>query len=165
MEYCYSGTESLWYGSWNRHVCRKGKCAADRPPPPRSTGVNPRRKQSCCSPSCLWSQAQWDTSDLDNFPNLGWLTIGHRCICMWSWTETTCSRLTTGNWLSFLLYGLPMQHRFGLVVVGCIEDFRRFSGVSAISRLGSRRLPVSEIQVARPGIEPRTSCKPHRFRI
>ena len=86
MEYCYSGTESLWYGSWNRHVCRKGKCAADLTS--RSTGVNPSRKQRCCSPSCLWSQAQGDTSDPDNSPNLGyWLTIRHRCICMWSWTE------------------------------------------------------------------------------
>ena len=63
MEYCYSGTESLWYGSWNRHVCRKGKCAADRHS--RSTGVNPSRKQRCCSPSCLWSQAQRDSSDPD----------------------------------------------------------------------------------------------------
>ena len=65
MEYCYSGTESLWYGSWNRHVCRKGKCAADRHS--RSTGVNPSRKQRCCSPSCLWSKAERDTSDPDNF--------------------------------------------------------------------------------------------------
>ena len=86
MGYCYSGTESLWYGSWNRHVCRKGKSAADRHS--RSTGVNPSRKQRCCSPSCLWSQAQRDTSDPDNSQNLGyWLTIRHRCICMWSWTE------------------------------------------------------------------------------
>ena len=86
MEYCYSGTERLWYGSWNRHVCRKGKFAADRHS--RSTGVNPSRKQRCCSPSCLWSQAQRDTSDPDNYQNLGyWLTIRHRCICMWSWTE------------------------------------------------------------------------------
>ena len=87
MEYCYSGTESLWYGSWNRQVCGKGKGAADRPS--RSTGVNPsRNKQRCCSPSCLWSQAQWDTSDTDNSQNLGyWLTIRHRCICKWRWTE------------------------------------------------------------------------------
>ena len=86
MEYCYSGTESLWYGSWNRHVCRKGKCAADRHS--RSTGVNPSRKQRCCSPSCLWSQAQRDTFDPDNSQSLGyWLTIRHRCICMWSWTK------------------------------------------------------------------------------
>ena len=41
-------------------------------------------------------------------------------------------------------------------LVGCIEDLRHFSGISAISRLGSRR--ISEIQMARPGIEPRTSC-------
>ena len=86
MQYCYSGTESLWYESWNRHVCRKGKCAADRHS--RSTGVNPSRKQRYCFPSCLWSQAQRDTSDQDNSQNLGyWLTIRHRCICMWSWTE------------------------------------------------------------------------------
>ena len=86
MEYCYSGTESLWYGMWNRHVCRKGKCAADRHS--RSIGVNPSRKQRCCSPSCLWSQAQRDTFDPDNSQSLGyWLTIRHRCICMWSWTE------------------------------------------------------------------------------
>ena len=54
MKYCYSGTESLWYGSCNRYVCRKGKCAADRPS--RWTEVNPGRKQRCCSPSCLWSR-------------------------------------------------------------------------------------------------------------
>ena len=64
----------------------KGKCAADRHS--RSTGVNPGRKQRCYSPSCLWSQVQRDTSDTDNSQNLGyWLTIRHRCICMWSWTE------------------------------------------------------------------------------
>ena len=43
MEYCYTGTERLWCGSWNRHVCRKGKCVADRQS--RSTRVNPNRKQ------------------------------------------------------------------------------------------------------------------------
>ena len=41
---------------------------------------------------------------------------------------------------------------------GCIEDLRRFSGNSAISRLGSRRLLIPEIQVVRRGIEPPTSC-------
>ena len=41
--------------------------------------------------------------------------------------------------------------------VGCLDDLRRFSGISAISRLGSRRWPISEIVVARPAIEPRTS--------
>ena len=50
MEYCYSGTESLWYGSWNRHVCRKGKCAADRYS--RSTGVNPKLHTCTSLPSC-----------------------------------------------------------------------------------------------------------------
>ena len=86
MEYCYSGTESLWYGSWNRHVCRKGKFAAARRS--RSTGVNPSRKQRCCSLSCLWSQAQRDTFDPDNSQSLGyWLTIRHQCICIWSLTE------------------------------------------------------------------------------
>ena len=86
MEYCYSGTESLWYGSWNRHVCRKGKCAADRHS--RSTGVNPSRKQRCCPPLCLWYHAQRDTFNPDNSQSLGyWFTIRHRCICMWSWTE------------------------------------------------------------------------------
>ena len=38
-------------------------------------------------------------------------------------------------------------------LVGCIEDLRRFSGISAISRL-----EATEIQVARRGIEPRTCC-------
>ena len=86
MECCCSRTGSLWYGSWNRHVCRKGKCASDRPF--RSTGVNPSRKQKWCSLPCFWSQVQRDTSDPDNSENLGyWLTIRHRCICMWSWTE------------------------------------------------------------------------------
>ena len=68
MEYCYSGTESLWYGNWNRHV----KCAADRHS--RSTGVNPSMKQRCCSESCLWSQAQRDTFGPDKFSK-SWLLI------------------------------------------------------------------------------------------
>ena len=46
-------------------------------------------------------------------------------------------------------------------LVDCIEDYnyvlRYYSDISAISRLGSRRLPISEIVAARPGIESRTS--------
>ena len=72
--------------SWNRHVCRKGKCTAVGPS--RSTGVNLSRKQRCCFPSYLLSQGQRDISDQDYSQNLGyWLTIRHQCICMWSWTE------------------------------------------------------------------------------
>ena len=43
--------------------------------------------------------------------------------------------------------------------VGCIEGLRRFSGISAISRPGSRRymLPISEIVAAIQGIEPGTT--------
>ena len=86
MECCCSETESLWYGSWNRHVCRKGKCASDHPY--RSTRENPSRNQWCCSRLCFLSQVQRDTSDPDNSQNLGyWLIIRHRCICMWSWIE------------------------------------------------------------------------------
>ena len=81
MEYCYSETDSLWYGSWNCHFCRWGKCAADLHS--RLTGVNPLRKQRCC-----FSSYRRDTSDPNNYQNLGyWFTIRHRCICMWSWTE------------------------------------------------------------------------------
>ena len=43
-------------------------------------------------------------------------------------------------------------------LVGCFEDIRRLSSISVISRLGSRRKPISEIVVARSGIEPRASC-------
>ena len=83
MEYCYSGTESLWYRNWNCHVCPKRKCTADR-----SIGVNPSRKQGCYSLSCLWFQAQQDTSDTDISQNLDyWLTIRHRCIYMRSLNE------------------------------------------------------------------------------
>ena len=86
MEYCYSGKDSLWHGSWNHHVCRKGKCAADRPY--LSTGVDPRRNQRWCFQSCLLSQAQLDTSDQDNYQSLdNWLTVFHRCIDMWRWIE------------------------------------------------------------------------------
>ena len=52
MEYCYSGKESLLYGSWNRHIFMKGKYKADYPF--RSTGVEPRREQRCCSQSCIY---------------------------------------------------------------------------------------------------------------
>ena len=73
-------------GVWIVTFVVKGNCADDRLS--RSTRVNPSRRQTCCSTSCLWSQAQWDTSDPDYSQNLGyWLTIRHRYICMWSWTE------------------------------------------------------------------------------
>ena len=43
-------------------------------------------------------------------------------------------------------------------LVACFEDKRRFSDISAISRLRSNRKPISEIVAARPGIKPLTSC-------
>ena len=43
-------------------------------------------------------------------------------------------------------------------LVGCFEDLCRFSDISAILQLGSRRKPISDIVAARPGIELRTSC-------
>ena len=42
--------------------------------------------------------------------------------------------------------------------LGYFEDLRRFNNLSVILLLGSRRCPISEIQVVRPGIEPRTPC-------
>ena len=60
------------------------------------------------------------------------------------------------NWQWICLYGFCASLLGWLV--GCIEDLRRFSGISAIPRLGSRRYPISEFQVARRGIEPWTSC-------
>ena len=69
---------------------------------------------------------------------LSWLSSRTRCseyiICSKSFTKSS-------KWL-----------------IGCFEDLRRFSNISAISRLGSRRLPISEIVAARQGIEPHTSC-------
>ena len=41
--------------------------------------------------------------------------------------------------------------------VGCFEDLLCFCDISAISRLWNRRYPISEIVVARPGMEPQTS--------
>ena len=38
LEYCYSGTDNLWCGNWNRHVCHKWNREVDRPS--RSTEVN-----------------------------------------------------------------------------------------------------------------------------
>ena len=58
--FCYPGTENLWYGNWNRHVCHKRKHEVDRPS--RSTKVNLGKMQKCCSLSCLWSQVQRDTT-------------------------------------------------------------------------------------------------------
>ena len=40
-------------------------------------------------------------------------------------------------------------------LVGCIEDLRPFSNISAILQLGSRRPPVPKIVVSRLGIKPR----------
>ena len=42
-------------------------------------------------------------------------------------------------------------------LVGYFEDLHPISDISAISRLGSRRKPISEIVAARPEIEPRIS--------
>ena len=47
-----------------------------------------------------------------------------------------------------------------IYLVGCIEDLCHLSGISAISRLRSRRKPIFEIVAARPGIESQTSCSP-----
>ena len=41
--------------------------------------------------------------------------------------------------------------------VGLIKVLRRFNVISVISRLGSGKYPISEIIVARPGLEPRSS--------
>ena len=69
---------------------------------------------------------------------LSWLSLRTRCseykICSKSFAKSS-------KWL-----------------VGCFEDLRRFSNISAISRLGSRRKPISEIEAVRAGIEPHTSC-------
>ena len=48
------------------------------------------------------------------------------------------------------------EANIGWLVV--LRILRRFSGISATSRLGSRRWPIYEIQRARPGIELRTPC-------
>ena len=63
MEYCYSGTEMLWYENWTRHVCYM--------------------KQKCGPMSCLDFQF-WP----GNSQTLGCLwTKYHRYNCMWKWTE------------------------------------------------------------------------------
>ena len=57
--------------------------------PFRSTGVNPGKKQKCCSLSCLWFRVQRYTSGPGNSQTLGCLwTKHHRCTYMWNWTET-----------------------------------------------------------------------------
>ena len=81
MEWCFSGTESLLYGNWNLHTCREGKCKVDHPY--RLTGTNTSRKQKCCSPSCLWSQAQGIHLGKKI---LEFWTTRHRCICIYMWT-------------------------------------------------------------------------------
>ena len=135
MEYCYSGTESLWYGSWNRHVCRKGKCAADRHS--RSTGVNPSRKQRCCSPSCLWSQAQRDTFDQDHSHSPGyWLTIRHRCICMWSWTE--------------MLFFFPVESKY--CMNSASYEYRNMS-----ARRGAQFVPIGMPTISWKTFPPKTT--------
>ena len=102
MEYCYSGTGSLWYGSWNRHVCRKGKFAADRHS--WSTGVNPSRKQRCCSPSCLWSQAQRDTSDPDNSQKDVSPAFHYMCVC---WQDNSLHAIIHNFYYAyFMLYDI-----------------------------------------------------------
>ena len=57
-----NGKFVIW--KWIFLCFRKGKCEVDGPS--RSIGANPSWKQDCCSPSCLWCVAQWDTSDRDN---------------------------------------------------------------------------------------------------
>ena len=130
MEYRYSGKGSLWYGSWYHHVCHKGKCTADRPC--RSLGVDPSRKQRCCSQSCLLSQAQYDTSNQDNSQSLDyWMTIRHRCIDMWSWTEMqtffSIDRNDCMNSASCAYRNMSARRRAQLVPIGmptiCLKTF------------------------------------------
>ena len=43
-----------------------------------------------------------------------------------------------------------------LVELGRFEDLHHLNSISVISQLGSRKYPISEIEVARPGVEPAT---------
>ena len=62
-----------------------------------------------------------------------------------------------GSWGPFTCERIPKRVQ-DVRLDGCFEDLRHFSYLSAISRLGSKRWPISEIVMVRPGIEPRTSC-------
>ena len=75
LEYFYRGTENLWSGNWNRHVCHKSKSDVERPS--RSTEVNPGKKQKCCSLSCFLSQVQRDRSAPGISQTLGYLWTKH----------------------------------------------------------------------------------------
>ena len=88
--------------------------------------------------------------------------IGGNC---WSWRGRKA--VAAYMWLSFSKLNIQsLKCRRSLAqptkyigcMFGCFEDLRRSSDLSAISWLGSRRKPISEILVARPGIERRTPC-------
>ena len=77
MEYYYSGTESLWSGTWIHLVCRTWNCEIDNPS--QSTVVNLDKKDQRCFLLCPWSQVQLDTSGPKIFHILGCLwTMHHR---------------------------------------------------------------------------------------
>ena len=71
--YYFSGTENLWYGNWNRHICHKWNYMYEVDSPYRSTEVNLGMKQKCCFLSCLWSQVQQDTSGPCNSQTLSFI--------------------------------------------------------------------------------------------
>ena len=98
-------------------------------PPDRPTEVNPFKKHTCCSPSCLWSHFQEDKSDLVHSPSgLSKLIIRHRCnVCgiancfpcreqilykfNWVWVHEIC-RLRDGHNLFPLKYRLSVKRTF-----------------------------------------------------
>ena len=86
-------------------------------------------------------------------PTWTWVTLGFRvwenCEIWWY----TWGFFSNGWSNHFSTKGMVNAEHF---LIGCFQVLRRFSGISAISRLGSRRLQISEILAARQGIEPQT---------
>ena len=90
---------------------------------------------------------------------LRWLIIGNTC----AYQLPNCRSKTLADWMTRSLIAMPSD-LFSSVAIRKssalvrLEDLCCFSGISAILRLGRRRKSISEIQVARLGIEPQTTC-------
>ena len=58
------------------------------------------------------------------------------------------------QWHKVTMKQTHVNHVISWVIVVVFEELRRYNNLSVISRLGNRKYPISEIQVARPEFKP-----------
>ena len=108
--------------------------------PSRSTGVNPSRQQKYYSPSCLWSQAQWDTYGPDYSQSLNYIWINYKWITQnFKWplmylyvklnsSFIRCIHRSSGLWFVFKLKRVTISRIKNKILRKIAFLFKTFDG-------------------------------------